>query len=233
MQPKILIIENAPKRADGFDYFLEKSSANYQIARVYQQNPLPPVNELDAIIVGGGPMSVFEWDKPENSFLRNVSEFVKDAIERDIPVLGVCLGHQLLAQTLGGKVEVAKNPEYGWHEVEFSTTNDPLFNGMEKVSCFFQYHGDEVTILPEKAVVLAHSTACRYQAFRIDGKNVWGIQFHPEIMPNLAENILVSRRDILNSKGVDVDSMIKKGYQVFGTQNYQLFRNFVKFIAAY
>ena len=190
MQPKILVIENAPKRADGFDHFLEKSSSNYQIVRVYQQIPLPLASDFDGIIIGGGPMSVYEWDKPENLFLRNLSEFLKGAINKDIPILGVCLGHQLIAQTLGGKVDAARNPEYGWHEVEFSIPNDPLFDGIEKVSCFFQYHNDEVTVLPEKAIVLAHSKDCCYQSFRIEGKRVWGIQFHPEIMPNLAEKTI-------------------------------------------
>lgn len=119
------------------------------------------------------------------------ADLVKEAVERGLVVLGSCYGHQLLALALAGPgcVRRAERPEIGWGEVEILKP-DPLLGPAGRLYVFSS-HYDEVHNLDESRFeVLARSRYCQVQAFRLRGKNVWGLQAHPEIGPASATRLL-------------------------------------------
>lgn len=116
---------------------------------------------------------------------------VREAVERDLTVLGSCYGHQLLALALAGPecVRRARRPEIGWLEIEI-LKSDPLLGPARRVHVFSS-HYDEVCNLDESRFeVLARSQHCQVQAFRLRGAKAWGIQAHPEIDPDSAVRLL-------------------------------------------
>jgi GMP synthase-like glutamine amidotransferase len=142
---------------------------------------IPPLEPYDALIVMGGPMDVFEED--QHPWLvaekRAIREWV---LERKRPYLGLCLGHQLLADALGGMVERMATPEVGMLSVETTEAamTDALFAGLGPIIDCLQWHGCEVTQPPKGATVLARSPACAVQAFRV-GDRAYGLQYHVEL----------------------------------------------------
>jgi GMP synthase-like glutamine amidotransferase len=134
-----------------------------------------------ALIFMGGPMSVND-DLP---YLRREEGFIRDAIERGVPVFGVCLGAQLIVHALGAPVGRSPVKEIGWFEIEFTAAaqQDRLFAGLGGRETVFHWHG-ETFDLPAGAVLLASSERCRNQAFRL-GSTVYGLQFHPEVTPEM------------------------------------------------
>jgi GMP synthase-like glutamine amidotransferase len=131
----------------------------------------------------GGPMDVFEEDQYPWLIAekRAIREWVGG---RGKPYLGLCLGHQLLADALGGRVERMAVPEVGMMRVETAEAarDDALFNGLDRTLDCLQWHGCEVTALPKGGVVLASSPACAVQAFRV-GRSAYGLQYHVELTP--------------------------------------------------
>ncbi len=163
----------------------------------------PSLEGYEGLIVLGGPMNVDETgDYP---FLETEVRLIKDAMERGFPILGICLGSQLLAKALGAKVKKNPEKEIGWYDVSPTEegASDPLmstFSGVEKI---FQWHGDTFEI-PEDAVRLASSPLCENQAFRL-GDNIYGFQFHLEVDEPMIErwlNVPANKKEIeaLNGK---------------------------------
>ena len=153
--------------------------------------PIPPLEDFDMLAVMGGPMDV--WEEDEHPWL--VAE--KAAIRRWVaelkrPYFGICLGHQLLAVSLGGEAARMASPEVGLTEVTLTEAGraDALFAGFPERVETFQWHGVEVTRLPENGVALASNGAASVQAMRV-GTNAYGVQFHPEIV---AETVADWRR---------------------------------------
>lgn len=139
---------------------------------------LPPGPDWLGIIITGSESSTYDGD----TWIRKSEDFLRRAADRGVPTFGICFGHQLLAQTFGGKVE--KCP-WGWELGTVSVLltpeaqDDPLFSGLPNELPVQQSHGDVVGKLPSGAVCLARSSHCPIQAFRL-GENIWGTQFHPE-----------------------------------------------------
>jgi GMP synthase (glutamine-hydrolysing) len=123
------------------------------------------------------------WIPPEIATIRA-------AVHRGIPVLGICLGAQLIARALGARVYRNPEKEIGWSPLQWTAaaSADPLFHGFRDPETVFQWHG-ETFDLPPGAEHLAYSSACRHQAFRT-GANVYGIQFHLEVTPEIVEEWL-------------------------------------------
>ncbi len=136
------------------------------------------------LIVMGGPQSANDPLPALAAELRLIAQ----AIRTGIPVLGICLGSQLIAKALGARVYRNPQKEIGWFPVHFTEAaqKDPLFSGTPSPTTFFHWHG-ETFDLPAGAEWLAYSGRCRHQAFRYPG-NVYGIQFHPEITPAMIED---------------------------------------------
>jgi GMP synthase (glutamine-hydrolysing) len=160
-------------RSDGFE--IEKINA--------QTDPIPAGSRgYGAIVILGGPMAVYD----NLPYLEREQDLIRDAIKSDVPVLGVCLGSQLIARAAGGRVYKGKQKEIGWHSVFVTpASSNDIFRGVtDKTIRVFQWHGDTYD-LPANAKILAYSDLYP-QAFRI-GSAV-GIQFHLEVDRLLIES---------------------------------------------
>ena len=150
--------------------------------------------DWSGLIVMGGPMNVDQTDR--FPALADEVRWLQLAVEARLPVLGVCLGSQLLAKALGSKVYANPIKEIGWYDVELlpAAEEDALFQGLAKPSAggrrigVFQWHGDTFD-LPAGAVQLARSEQCENQAFRF-GESAYGLQFHMEVTAGIIEDWL-------------------------------------------
>ena len=144
-----------------------------------QADVVPSLDGYNGLIVLGGPMGVYEVYK--HPHLKTELTLIEAALKKNIPVLGICLGSQLLAHALGA--EVKRNPlsEFGWYNVAKTEdgAKDPLFAAWKKDEKIFQAHQDAFA-LPSGAKHLAQSSACANQAF-VYGDKVYGFQFHLEV----------------------------------------------------
>ncbi len=170
-------------------------NANYGITntKFYESSVLPDVNEIDLLVVMGGPMSVN--DKDEFPWLALEKKFIRDVIEKGKSVLGVCLGAQLITSAMGAQIYPNKVKEIGWFPVQaVASTDNSVFSFPEKAEVF-HWHGETFS-LPSGATLIATSEGCENQAFQI-GRSVIGLQFHLETTPELAREIVSNCRDEL------------------------------------
>ncbi len=138
-------------------------------------HPLPPHEEVAGAVVMGGPMNVDEVVRFPGLAVER--EWIAGAVERGMPLLGICLGAQLLARALGAAVRPGPGPELGFAEIRVHDETDPLLGGLAPGCEALHWHG-EVFDLPSGAHHLASSAMTENQAFRVD--NAWGVLFHPE-----------------------------------------------------
>ena len=148
-------------------------------------DPLPSVEEIDGVIAMGGPMSAN--DTVAHPELAAERELLAAAVDRQVPVLGICLGAQLLAGALGADVRPGPRAEIGFAGVRVSDPDDPLIGALAPEATVLHWHG-EVFDLPDGARSLASSPAAQHQAFRYG--NAWGILFHPEVDAAMLEDWL-------------------------------------------
>ena len=141
--------------------------------------PPPSIDGVDALMIFGGSMHVDQ--NGEHRWLDPEKEFLRDALHRGVPMLGVCLGSQLLAEAAGAQPRRITEPEIGWYDVEITEAGvaDPVVGPLAPSVELFEWH-HYVAPLPPGAVELARTPAC-VQAFRIEGKPAWGLQFHAEV----------------------------------------------------
>ncbi len=168
--------------------FLAADNIEWHAIHLDQREQIPALEDYDALWVMGGPMDV--WDVEQHPWL--VAE--KKAIRRWVrdlgkPFLGLCLGHQLLADALGGTCGPQRPPEIGIVEVELTQDgiDDPLFEGMAHRQKCLQWHSVCVAQAPEHTRILASSDACRIQAMCV-GSNAWSMQYHVEIEADTVTN---------------------------------------------
>ncbi|HUI08484.1 MAG TPA: type 1 glutamine amidotransferase [Verrucomicrobiae bacterium] len=148
--------------------------------RSFEGQPVPKeMGEAAGLIVIGGPQSVYE--QVNFPWLRNELRLIDHALNRQKPILGVCLGSQLLAAAIGARVYPARAKEIGWNRVTLSESarSDFLFAGAQKSFTAFHWHGD-VFDLPRAATLLASSSRTAHQAFRY-ARNAYGLLFHLEV----------------------------------------------------
>jgi GMP synthase-like glutamine amidotransferase len=165
--------------------WLQARGAEVRYTRFFEEPALPQPSGLDLVIAMGGPMSVN--DESSLPWLRREKQFVRDVVGRGIPVLGVCLGAQLIASALGARVYRNPHKEIGWFPIEATPGATDTFRFPDKCAVF-HWHG-ETFDLPAGAVRLARSVACENQAFQI-GRHVIGLQFHLETTPESARALL-------------------------------------------
>jgi GMP synthase (glutamine-hydrolysing) len=138
-----------------------------------------PLLDHDAVVVLGGAMNVD--DEADNGWLAGEKDVLRELLARSIPLLGVCLGTQLLAEAAGGVARRAAAPEIGWLDVTVdpAAADDPVIGALPERFQAFQWHSYEA-VPPPGATTLAYSDAC-VQAYRLDDRLAWGIQFHAEV----------------------------------------------------
>lgn len=178
---RILVLQHHAAEHPGiFRDFMVDDGVYWDAVHLHDGDPLPSLDGYDALWVMGGPMDVWEetrypWLAPEKAYIREA------VLDRGMPFLGCCLGHQLLAEVAGGECRPLTPPEVGVHDVELTADGraDPLLAGVEPRFKALQWHGVEVATAPPNATVLAASPASAHQAIRI-GDRAWGLQYHVE-----------------------------------------------------
>ncbi|MEM9499029.1 MAG: type 1 glutamine amidotransferase [Pseudomonadota bacterium] len=184
----ILVLQHERVEHPGiFRDFLKEDGHTWDAVELDEGEALPELDAYDALWVMGGPMDT--WQEDEHPWLREEKAFIRDAVaERGVPFLGLCLGHQLLADALGGTVAPSKTPEIGIMDVQLTEAgaSGVLFDGLpERFKCL-QWHSAEVTALPEGSIVLATSPECAVQAMKW-GTRAYSMQFHIEIEPDTVQ----------------------------------------------
>jgi len=188
--PKAIVLQHiaheGPGRVLGA---LERAGFQVEIRNLAEGEPLPgSVNEFDALVVMGGPMGVGDLNDARYPFLAPEVELLRECVARERPVLGICLGAQLLAHAAGARVyplsigEPSRRlREVGWGAVHFARSSDeePILEGLNPAEIVLHWHGDTFD-LPPGAQLLASSLHCENQMFRL-GKCAFGLQFHIEL----------------------------------------------------
>ena len=182
MSKNILVIQNIGCEHLGNLSRLFESDG-YNVLLLNSQKDLIPTDLISysGIIILGGPVSVYD----NYDYLKDQQKLIKKAVDMKIPTLGLCLGSQLIAEAMGGKVYPGNLKEIGWHDIEITENGSrDIFNGITTFkNKVFQWHGDTFQ-LPESAIILAKSDTY-IQAFRIN--TAIGIQFHIEVNESMIE----------------------------------------------
>jgi len=186
---KLLVFQHiACEHPGSLRTYLKEDGIEWDAVQLDEGEPIPDLKPYDALWVMGGPMDV--WDVVEHPWLIEEKAAIRRWV-RDLkrPFLGLCLGHQLLADALGGTCGPARPPEIGILDIELTeaASNDPVFGTLPKHQKCLQWHSVEVAQAPEDAVVLASSPACRIQAMRV-GECAWSAQYHVELEPDTIDN---------------------------------------------
>lgn len=184
MTMRVLAVQSDPTDPPALvgDWLAEVGVA-VEVIHAHAGEPVPDrVPEgVHGVLPLGGAMAA--WEDDIAPWLPATRELLRDAVARDVPVLGLCLGGQLLAGATGGRLGVAETAEVGVVTVHLTpeAVDDPVFRAVPGAAVpASQWHGDAVLELPEGAVLLATNEACPVQAFRV-GSSAWGLQFHPEV----------------------------------------------------
>ena len=200
----------AARFGDFEDWFLrrlDQASQPVEIACPQDREELPPLEPLGGVIITGSHDMVTErlpWSE-------NTALWVKEAVDREIPVLGVCYGHQLLAHALGGVVgDNPRGKEFGTVPVRLSgrANADRLFQGLPDVFDAQACHTQSVLQLPAGATLLASSDMDAHHAFSV-GKCAWGVQFHPEFNAEVLRHYIRRFADDLAAQGIEVNGLLE------------------------
>jgi GMP synthase-like glutamine amidotransferase len=180
---KVLAFRHVPFEGIGrIAPLLENRGIGCDYADLYVDGaPTPDIAAYQGLIFLGGPMSAND----PLPYLDRERALIGQAVERSQPLLGICLGSQLIARSLGGDVHRNREREIGWFDLEFTdlAAKDEIFSGIPGPETVFHWHSDTWE-LPPGAVRLAASKACGNQAFRA-GSNIYGMQFHLEVTPEM------------------------------------------------
>ena len=206
---RILVFQHVPYEPLG-TLNPQLKSAGFRIRYVnFSREPeaRPSLDGYSGLVVLGGPMGACQTDR--HPHLTREIELIRQAVHQRLPVLGICLGAQLLARALGAKVRASSRPEIGWYNISVpeQARDDPLFRHFKPSQKIFQWHSDTFS-LPRGAAHLASSEACPNQAFKY-GDNAYGLQFHLEVDHQLIERWLkvpAHQREI-EAMGGKVDPM--------------------------
>jgi GMP synthase (glutamine-hydrolysing) len=188
---------------------LKSAGIDMHFVRIFDGNPIP--SNLDAqagLIVMGGPMSVYNHGR--FPFLLEEQRLIEQALKDDKPVLGVCLGSQLMAATLGVEVKSGRHKEIGWYPVTLtaSAAADALWQALPSRFTAYHWHGD-VYDLPQGAVSLAASERTPCQGFRY-GEKAYGVLFHMEVTEKIIKTMVKEFSGELEAEDLTAGAIIEK-----------------------
>lgn len=204
---KLLVLQHIECEHPGqLRHYLQRDGINWHAVELDEGEAIPDLQDFDAMWVMGGPMDV--WDTKEHPWLVAEKAAIREwVLELKRPYLGLCLGHQLLADALGGKCDKLDPPEIGVLNIELTEAGieDPIFRDMPKQQKALQWHSVQVTETPDNCIVLARSPACENQAMKV-GQHAWSMQYHVEVEPDTVDNwaaIPAYRSALINTLGED------------------------------
>jgi len=187
---RVVVFQHQAPIGSGFlGEAFERRGARLEVVRADLGQPIPAdLASADALMVLGGTMNVYQ--EAEHPWLADEDRALKDAVERGQPVLGVCLGGQMLAKAMGARVHLMTSREVGLMPIELTEAGkqDQLFAGLGPAPAFVSWHDDTFDV-PEGAVRLAGSAGCANHAFRV-GERAYGLQFHPEVSTAMLDSWL-------------------------------------------
>jgi len=194
---KVLVLQHVPHEGLGtIGPLIREFGLDADFLRVFRNERIPlQIEGYSALIVLGGPMGVYEDDI--YPFIKGELRLIRSALNERVPILGVCLGAQLLAKAAGADVYKGGKKEIGWYNVELTGDglNDRLFQGLPEELTVFQWHGDTFDV-PEGARRLASSKLFPNQVIRV-GPCAYGIQFHLEVTEEMIREWLAVNKDEL------------------------------------
>jgi len=200
----VLIIKNIITEGPGtIEDFLRKEDFSFKVVELSSGEVPPSLEDFNSLVIMGGPMGVY--DIGQYPHLRIESRIIREAINRDMKVLGICLGAQMIAYCLGSDVYKGPEEEIGWQHIELAGDGirDPFMKKLAihpSVGDFwrkfkvFHWHGDTFEI-PIGAVLLASSELYKNQAFRYKN-NVYGFQFHIEVTGKMIKDWFENRPEV-------------------------------------
>ncbi len=221
---KLLVLKNIEREGPGL--FLKIAKEKGFLPEIYNLSlgvKLPEAKKEDLILIMGGPMSVRDINSDKYFWLREEIEFIKRSIENKISIIGVCLGAQILAHILGGKIEKLKDefnkenkPEIGWSEISSieEKSNQEINLMLSEPLKVLHWHGDRI-ILPPQAELLARSSRCNEQLFKV-GEFIYGLQFHIETVGLMTDDwIKNDKKFIISGLGENGQKILKKQCKEF------------------
>lgn len=228
---KILALYHAGSETIGLiGEVLKMRNRSIREFHLYRGEAVPALQEdTEALVVMGGPMNVDETHL--HPFLAPEIKLIEAAIRKEIPVLGICLGSQLIAKALGSRVYPNKFREVGWHPIEWTEAaqSDPVLGNSPNPLTVLHWHGDTFD-LPQGAVHLARTGKCENQAFRW-GKNVYAFQFHLEVTPEMAREWARVDEAYVKGAGEDPAVLLHRTPEAFQALEPHAFHIFDRFFA--
>ena len=197
-QKRILIIQHIDIETPGIILnFMKEKGISFDCIKIENDNT--NLLDYDGLIIMGGPMSVN--DKAQYSFIDQEIALVKHYLKLHKPILGICLGSQIIASALNSSIYRNSKQELGWHKISLSQTNNTIFENLENNFLAFHWHGD-IFDLPNNSIKLASSQISNIQAF-VFQKNCYGLLFHLEVTKEIVENIVDTFKSDLVSESID------------------------------
>jgi GMP synthase (glutamine-hydrolysing) len=199
---KIWVLQHTPPETLGtIQDALTAESVTAEYVRTFDGQAVPQrMGEAVGLVIMGGPMGVY--DQTQYPYLLDEIHLIEDALKAGMPVIGICLGSQLLASALGAEVASSGQKEIGWHTVTLAddASTDPLLAGAPPSFTGFHWHGD-IFDLPRDSVSLASSEMTTHQAFR-HGNKAYGFLFHMEVTAEIINGMVADFTNEMAEAGV-------------------------------
>ncbi|MEO0649598.1 MAG: gamma-glutamyl-gamma-aminobutyrate hydrolase family protein [Planctomycetota bacterium] len=205
MKPLLVVDAYLDPKGGAHNYLPRFGDRPAEVAPIAHAACPTSAEPFSAIFVTGSGASVCA----PTPWVEAAAALMRDAAEREVPVLGICFGHQLLPYALFGASHVRKapTPELGWVEIE-RTREHPLLEGYGPRFTAFESHRDEVLLVDDELEVFARNEACAVQAFQVRGLPHYGVQFHPEMGLGEIEALIAERTGESEGAGFDAETLL-------------------------